>query len=198
MFIPKECEPTRDGFKENVEQIRQLWSQKMDDHTINRLAKTELFLSENVHHLEIQIETAMLMLEALTVAGGVATISLFLALRFVRQHSSLISRLTMMDRLLPVKIAYTLDLELQKYFSIIGDHEGEMSTLSPSDAGFAENQLQTWLYGIEMNRIPNVILPPELGGEDFGPRGRQASMGSDEEDYQNPRAKKAKVIYSVS
>ncbi len=42
----------------------------MDDHIINRLAKTDLFLSENVHHLEIQIETAMLMLEVMTVAGG--------------------------------------------------------------------------------------------------------------------------------
>jgi hypothetical protein len=67
MFMPKVFSPPpppRDGFKENVEQIRQLWSQKMDEYTINQLAKTDLFLSRNVHHLEIQIETCMLMLEA--------------------------------------------------------------------------------------------------------------------------------------
>jgi hypothetical protein len=133
MFMPKECEPPRDGFKENVEQIRQLWSQKMDEYTINRLAKTDLFLSRNVHHLEIQIETCMLMLEALTVLGGGATVSLVLALAFTRQNLLLIARLTIIDALLPVKIANSLDLELHRYFTIICDHEGPMETLSPSE-----------------------------------------------------------------
>jgi hypothetical protein len=41
-----------------------------------------------------------------------------------------------------------------------------------------------------MNRIPNMILPPELRGEDFGLRGRQISMDSEEDEYQIPRKKK--------
>jgi hypothetical protein len=130
------------------------------------------------------------MLEALTVPGGAATISLVLALAFIRQNLSLIVCLTIIDTLLPVKIAYSLDLELQRYFTIICNHEGPMETLSRSDASFAEYQLKTWLYGIALSRIPSVILPIEFRGIEH-----QARFGLDEEESEDehqasPRKKK--------
>lgn len=190
MFLPKECEKVRDGYKENVEQIRQLWSQKMDDETIDRLARTDLFACENVHHLEIQLETALLVLEHMSVPGGCATTSLYLSHRWVRRHSALIARLTKTDPLLPVRIAYLIDLELQKWFSLICDHEGPMARIRKRDANFHEEQLATWLYGIEMHKLPNVHLPAELGGQDYAPIIRQVSIESDEET--DPPKKKAR------
>jgi hypothetical protein len=34
MFIPKECEPPRDSYKENLEVLRELWSQDIGEETL--------------------------------------------------------------------------------------------------------------------------------------------------------------------
>jgi len=124
----------------------------------------DLFLPKNVHHLEIQLETAMKMLDVLTVPDGCASASLYAALRFVKRNSSHIARLISLDKMLAVKIAYQLDTELQKFFSLVSDHEGDISTIDEDDATYARDQLRFWLYGLEVNRAPSVMLPEELGG----------------------------------
>jgi hypothetical protein len=45
----------------------------------------DLFLPKNVHHMEIQIETALKMLEEITVEEGCCTVSLKKALAFVER-----------------------------------------------------------------------------------------------------------------
>jgi hypothetical protein len=53
-FILKGCEKPVDGFKEML-------GQDIGSGTLTRLAKMGLFLLRNVHHLKIQLETAMFM-----------------------------------------------------------------------------------------------------------------------------------------
>jgi hypothetical protein len=108
MFVPKECQAPRDSYRENLEVMRELWSQDIGEDTIARLAKMDLFLPKNAHHLEIQIDTVLKMLEELTVEGGCATRSLAAALNFIEEHSAQISRLLLQDSKLAIKIVSNL------------------------------------------------------------------------------------------
>jgi hypothetical protein len=148
MFVPKECQAPRDSYRENLEMMRELWSQDIGEDTIARLAKMDLFLPKNVHHLEIQIDTALKMLEELTVEEGCATRLLAAALNFIEEHSAHISRLLLQDSKLAIKIVYQLDTELQKQLTIIANHDGPMIDMHRSDASYAEDQLRHWLYGL--------------------------------------------------
>jgi hypothetical protein len=56
--------------------LREMWGKDIGDNTLMRLAKMDIFLPRNVHHLEIQLETAMFMLEELTVRNSCATDSI--------------------------------------------------------------------------------------------------------------------------
>jgi hypothetical protein len=93
---------------------------------IARLSKMDMFLPKNVHHLKIQLETVMLMLEELTVRDGCRVKSLRAAWRFVRQNSAHIARLIAVDKMLAVKIVYQLDTKLQKQFSVVANNEAPM------------------------------------------------------------------------
>jgi hypothetical protein len=46
IFIPKECEKPRDGFKESVEMLREMWGKDIGDNTLMRLTKMDIFLSD--------------------------------------------------------------------------------------------------------------------------------------------------------
>jgi len=196
MFIPKECEPARDGYKENMEALKELWNQDVGADTLARLAKMDLFLPKNVHHLEIQLETAMKMLDVLTVPGGCASASIYAALRFVKRNSAHISRLIGLDTMLAVKISYQLDVELQKFFSLVSDHEGDIMDIDPDDATYARDQLSLWLYGLEVNRAVTVMLPDELGGNSRAFKNYMIAgevIDSDHDDDHEPKKKKAKA-----
>ena len=196
MFIPKECETIRDGFKENLEMLRRFWNQDIDEETLKRLSKTDLFLPKNVHHLEIQVKTACRMLQELTIERGVASTSLSKALAFIQKRSLHIARLIERDHLLAVKIVYTLDMELQHFFKIISDHEGPMADIDEDNAHYAADQLKEWLFGLEVNRVPSIVLPLALGGGtpvlDNDKRKYSDSMGKELVIYDESKRKKVK------
>lgn len=200
MFIPKECEPPRDSYKENLEVLRELWSQDIGEETLARLAKMDLFLPKNVHHMEIQIETALKMLEEMTVEEGCCTVSLEKALAFVERYSAHLSRLIEGDPMLATKIVYQLDVELQKQFNLIAEHDGPMKDMYREDTTYARDQLHHWLYPLEVNRAPVIMLPAELGGRGAqrSERSRIEERDSESEDDAPTPKKKAKKKISNS
>lgn len=108
------------------------------------------------------------MIQELTVKHGVASTLLSKVLVFIQKQLAHIARLIKRDHLLAVKIVYTLDMELQHFFELISDHEGPMDKMDEDNAHYATNQLKEWLFGLEVNRVPSIILPWALGGGSYG------------------------------
>jgi hypothetical protein len=68
-----------------------------------------------------------------------------------------------------------------------------MINLHRDDVTYAKDQLRHWLYGLEVNRTPSIMLPDELGG------GHQRFVEQAEEesdDDASPRKKKKKKVSS--
>jgi hypothetical protein len=59
---------------------------------------------------------------------------------------------------------YQLDTELQKQFTIFAEHSSPMINMHRRDTVYAKEQSRHWLYGLEVNRTPSIMLPDELGG----------------------------------
>jgi hypothetical protein len=140
-ILPKECQAPPDSYKENLEVMRELWSQDIGEESIERLAKMNLFLPRNIHHLETQIDTALKMLEELTVEEGCATKSLIVT------H---ILRLLVQDTKFAIKIVYQLDTELHKQFTIFSEHNGLVINMHRSNESFAADKLCHGLYGLKV------------------------------------------------
>jgi hypothetical protein len=66
--------------------------------------------------------------------------------------------LLVQDNKLEIKIVYQLDTELQKQFTIFSEHNGPMIDMHRSDELYAADQLHHWLYGHEVNQLPETSI----------------------------------------
>ena len=125
-----------------------------------------------------------------------ASTSLSKALAFIQKQSAHIVCLIERDHLLAVKIVYTLDMELQHFFEIISNNEGPMADMDENDAHYAADQLKEWLFGLEVNRVPSILLPASLGGStpslDNNKQGHKHIIGNELVVYDESKRKKTK------